>query len=90
MHEMQTIVTDVRGVCPSVCLSRGSTRLHCAKTAERIKILLGVNTPAGPRNMLDGGPDPSTARGGDSMQESPNYFGLLLIWALKARHSVTV
>jgi len=26
MHEMQTIVTDVRGVCPSVCLSRGSTR----------------------------------------------------------------
>jgi len=28
MHEMQTIVTDVRGVC----LSRGrSTRLHCSK-----------------------------------------------------------
>jgi len=25
MHEMQTIVTDVCGVCPSVCLSRGST-----------------------------------------------------------------
>jgi len=33
MHEMQTVVTDVRGVCPSaresvcpsVCLSRGST-----------------------------------------------------------------
>jgi len=22
MHEMQTIVTDVHGVCPSVCLSR--------------------------------------------------------------------
>jgi len=45
MHKMQPIVTDVRGVCPqSVCLSRGSTRLHCAKTAERIKILFGVNT----------------------------------------------
>jgi len=44
MHEMQTIVTDVRGVCPSVCLSRGSTRLHCAKTAKRVKILFGVNT----------------------------------------------
>jgi len=28
MHEMQTIVTDVRSVCPSVCLSR--SRLHCA------------------------------------------------------------
>jgi len=26
MHEMQTIVTDVRGVCLSVCLSRGSSR----------------------------------------------------------------
>jgi len=26
---------------PSVCLSRGSTRLHCAKMAEQIKILLG-------------------------------------------------
>jgi len=25
MHEMQTIVTDVPDVCPSVCLSRGST-----------------------------------------------------------------
>jgi len=32
MHELQTIsfVTDVSGVCPSVCLSHGSTRLHCA------------------------------------------------------------
>jgi len=38
MHEMQLIVTDVRGVRPSVCLSRGSTRLRCAKTAERIKM----------------------------------------------------
>jgi len=26
MYEMQTIVTDDRGVCLSVCLSRGSTR----------------------------------------------------------------
>jgi len=32
MHEMQPIVTDDRGVCQSVCLSRGSIRLHCAKT----------------------------------------------------------
>jgi len=38
MHEMQTIVTDDRGVrlsvCLSVCLSCGSIRLHCAKMAE--------------------------------------------------------
>jgi len=52
MHEMQPIVTGVRGVCPSVCLSRGSTRLHSAKTAELIKMLLGVNTPGGRRNVL--------------------------------------
>jgi len=38
MHDMQTIVTDD----PGVCLSRGSTRLHCAKMAERIKMLFGV------------------------------------------------
>jgi len=30
----------------SVCLSHGSTRLHGAKTAERIKVPFGVNTPA--------------------------------------------
>jgi len=35
--------------CLSVCLSRGSTRLHCAKMAERIKMLLGMNTPGGRR-----------------------------------------
>jgi len=33
MHEVQTIVTDVRGVCPSVCLSRGSTRLPAFSVA---------------------------------------------------------
>jgi len=60
MHEMQAIVTDVRGVCPSVLsVSYGSTRLHCAKMAQRVKILFGVNSPEGPRNIvLDGGPDP--------------------------------
>jgi len=60
MHEMQPIVTDFR----HVCLSRGSTRLDCAKTAEQIKSLFGVNTVGGPRNIvLDGGPDPPTTRG---------------------------
>jgi len=68
MHEMQTIVTDVRGVCLSVCqpvrqlvclsrgLTRGSTQLHCAKMAEQIKMMFGVNTPGGPWNIVsDGG-----------------------------------
>jgi len=66
MHETQTIVNDDRGVCPQVCLSRGSTWPHGAKTAQRIKILFGVNTPGGSRNTaLHGGPDPPTGRGGD-------------------------
>jgi len=70
---MQTIVTDVRGgclsvhtsVCSSISLSRGSTRLYCAKTAERIKIPFGLNTLRGLRNIvLDGGPDPPRRWGG--------------------------
>jgi len=40
---MQTIATDVP-VRQSVCLSRGYTRLRCAKTAERIEVLFMVNT----------------------------------------------
>jgi len=44
MHEIQPVVTDVHSVSQSVCLSRSSTWLHCAKTAERIKMLLGMNT----------------------------------------------
>jgi len=83
-HEMQTIVTDDL----VVCLSRGSTRLYSAKVTERIEMLFGVNTPAGPRNIvLDVGPDLSTARGIDSMQSLPNYFGLLLkLVLLSAEH----
>jgi len=49
MHEMQTIVTDERGVCPSVCLSRSLNRLHCTTTAELIQILFGVQTSWGPK-----------------------------------------
>jgi len=45
MHETQTILADVCGVCLPVCLSRDSYRLHCAKMAEQVKVLFGVNTP---------------------------------------------
>jgi len=63
---MQTIVTDVSGVYPSVCLSHGSTRLHCAKTAQWIKMLFERNTLGDPWNIvLHGGPDlPQRGRGG--------------------------
>jgi len=63
MHEMQTLATDDRGVCPSVSLSCGSTQLHCAKTAEQINILFRANTLGGLCNIvLDGGLDSATAR----------------------------
>jgi len=43
----------------SVCHSHGSAQLYCAKTAEQIKILFGINTLGGPRNIvLDGRPKP--------------------------------
>jgi len=52
---MQTVATDVRGVCLSVC--------RCVKTAERIKILFGLNSFKGQRNIvLDGSFDPPTER----------------------------
>jgi len=52
---MQTIVIDVHSICQSVCLSRSSTRLYCAKTAEQTKILFSVNIPGGPRTLCCGG-----------------------------------
>jgi len=66
MRGMQTIVTDVRGVCPPVCLSHGSTRFHCAKTAKRTKTRFRVNTLRSTRNVvLDVDPDhPQQAKGG--------------------------
>jgi len=58
MHEMQTIVTDVRGVRQSVSLS--VTRLLCcAKTAKQIKIPFGVNERSWGAQQINGGPDPS-------------------------------
>jgi len=63
-----------------VSVSRGSTRLHCTKTAEQIKTLFGVNTLGGPWNIvLDEDPDPPHSKGkGDSMQLSLNYCGLFV------------
>jgi len=53
-------------IAVSVCLSRGSTHPHGAKTVERIKILFEVNTLGGPWNIvLGGGPDPPQRGGGE-------------------------
>jgi len=78
MRKMLTILTNVRSVCKSVCLSRGSSRLHCAKLAEQIKMLFGVNTPGGRWNIvLDVGPDPPTEGKRDPPLNfgTPLYFG---------------
>jgi len=62
---LQMIAVYVRqSVRQSVCLSRGSTRLHSAKTAERIKILFGVNTQGAPRNTEKTGVLIAPQRGG--------------------------
>jgi len=42
MHEMQTIVTDDRGVCPSVCLSRMHRMTPHSETDLRSASLCGV------------------------------------------------
>jgi len=45
-------------VCRSVCLSRGFTRLRCAKTAKRVEVLLWVETLGNAGNItLDDSPD---------------------------------
>jgi len=55
-------------------------QLHCANTAERIEVLLRVDTLGDPRNIvLDGSPDFPT----DSMRPSPNYFGHLFSMQLE-------
>jgi len=54
-------VSVCQSVRQSVCLSRRSTRLHCAKTAEEVKNQDPVWGEHfwGPRNIvLDGGTDP--------------------------------
>jgi len=64
MHEMQPIVTDVRGVCLSV-FHAAQLGFTVQKTAERIKMLFGVNTVGGPLDIvLHVGPDPPQTGGG--------------------------
>jgi len=54
MHSMWTIVSDVP---IAWCVCQSLVRLHHAKTAELIKVLFGVETTGGPRNIvLDGVP----------------------------------
>jgi len=60
----------------SVCLSRDSSRLHCAKMAEQIEMPFGINTPGGPRNIvLDMvGPGHPTEKGSLLNFGTPSYL----------------
>jgi len=71
MHEMRPIATDNPGHL-SVCLFRGFMWPRCANIAERIDVLLGVETFGDPGNIVLNRSFPM-----DSMQPSPNYFGHL-------------
>jgi len=77
MHERQTIVTDVSGVCLSVYLSRGLTRLHygCKNGRADQDPYWGEHLGA---IVLDGVLIP-TAKGGGLMQPLPKYFGLFFV-----------
>jgi len=61
MHELRTVAFNDPwrlSVCTCVCLSCGFTRLRCAKTVERIKVLLGLETYTDSRSIvLDGHPN---------------------------------
>jgi len=48
----------LRPTIPGVSVCQSVTRLRCAKTAERIQVLLRMETLGDPRNIiLDGSPD---------------------------------
>jgi len=63
-HQMCTIAINDTGVCLSVCQS--VTRAGCVKTAERIDVLFGVETPGDRRNIVLDGVSIPMARGFDA------------------------
>jgi len=79
------VVTDSKGRYEHLllssfarCVSLSVTRLRCAKTAERIEILLKVETDEPSIRWESLTPDPLRRR--VSMRSLQNYFGLSLIY----------
>jgi len=83
MHEMLAIATDVL-VCQFVCLSRGFTRIWCAKTAELIEVVCSDDS-WGPKErcVRRGSRNPNPSRRGEGkahlMHPLPNCFGFVFI-----------
>jgi len=63
MHETRTIAIDDPGRL-STCMSHGFTRLRCANTAERIEVLLVVETLGDAGNIILHGSSDFTAQSG--------------------------
>jgi len=69
---MQTFAIHDAGICLSVA------RLRCAKTAEWIDVLFGVESLVDSKNIvLDGSPPHPQRRGGGLMRSLSHYFGHL-------------
>jgi len=88
------VVSVRQSVRPSVRLSRGLTWLHCVKMAERIKMLFGMNTLGGPRNIvLDGALIPPQREEGIrcSLRQSTLFYSFLIsyLW-VEFSQTVTV
>jgi len=76
-HEMRTIVTNNPGVCQSVGLCLFVTRAECTKTAERIDVLFGVETPRYPRNIVsDESSSPTAMREGTCHLKRSEFIGI--------------
>jgi len=72
-------------------MSRGSTRLRCAKTAEQYKILFRVNTLGNQRNIvLDGGHDPPPREGGFDAAFAKLLWPLVQLGSVGLYFTVTV
>jgi len=87
MHKLQTIATDVRGACLSVCPSvyLSVTRLNSASLCKNDWIdqnpVWSKHSWGPGKHCVRRGAWSPTARERDSMQLSPNYFGRLFFFA---------
>jgi len=79
IYEMRTITIDDPDVCQSVWHGAG-----CAKTAELIDVLFGVETARNPRNIVsDGNPHPARQGTRGKEMKCDTAFTNLFSWQLK-------
>jgi len=74
MYEMQAIATYDRGVCLSVCLSRGLTRLTVQNGWTDQDAVCGEHSWGLWNSVLEGDPDPPQRVGGGVVENWPYLF----------------